>query len=115
MLLALLCVQQTLRFFWRAQSGLMKGDYSVVDFSMQCGSFDVGVSLPAPVLAAFPFPSCGLALSAELRLYLVFCFQSWNVDCVICYLSPEMASCWTYVFPGPWILSAVSRMFVWFA
>ena len=84
------------------QSGLMKGDGSIIDYSMQCGSFDVGVSLPAACLsaaspvvlalavAALPFPSCGLALSAELRLYPVFCFQSWNVDCVICYLSPEM-------------------------
>ena len=63
----------------------------LIDYSTQCGSFDVGVSLPAacsaassvvpaPVVAAFPFPSCGLALSAELRLYPVFCFQSWNVD-----------------------------------
>ena len=71
-----------------AQSGVMKGDYSVTDYSMQCGSFDVGVSLPAAcssaassvVPAPFPFLSCGLALSAELRLYPVFCFQSWNVD-----------------------------------
>ena len=30
-----------------AQSGLMKGDYSAIVYSMQCGSFDVGVSLPA--------------------------------------------------------------------
>ena len=84
------------------QSGLMKGDDSIIDYSMQFGSFDVGVSLPAacssaafpvvsaPAVAAFPFLSCGLALSAELRLYPVFCFQSWNVDYVICYLSPEM-------------------------
>ena len=82
-----------------AQSGLMKGDYSVIDYSMQCGSFDVWVSLPAacssaaspvvpaPAVAAFPFLSCGLALSAELRLYFVFCFQSWNFDDVIGYLS----------------------------
>ena len=69
-------------------SGLMKGDYSVIDYSMQNESFDVGVSLPAacssaaspvvvlaPAVAASPFPSCGLALSAELRLYPVFCFQ----------------------------------------
>ena len=81
-----------------AQSGLMKGDYSVVDYSMRCGSFDVVVSMPAAcssaassvvlalVVAAFPFLSCGLAVSAELRLYPVFCFQSWNVDCVIGYL-----------------------------
>ena len=92
-----------------AQSGLVKGDYSVIDCSMQCGSFDVGVSLPAAcssaassvvlalVVAAFPFPSCGLALSAELRLYPVFCFQSWNVDYVICYLSPEMVSLWIFM------------------
>ena len=85
-----------------AQSGLMKGDYSVIDYSMQCGSFDVWVSLMAAcssatslvvsalAVAAFPFPSCGLALSAELRLYPVFCFQPWNVDYVIGNLSPDM-------------------------
>ena len=28
-----------------AQTGLMKGDYSIIDYSMQCGSFDVGVSV----------------------------------------------------------------------
>ena len=89
------------------QSGLMKGDYSVIDYSMQHGSFDVGVSLPAacssaasPVVvlasavAAFPFSSCGLALSAELRLYPVFCFQPWNVDYVIGNLSPDFEFCW---------------------
>ena len=70
-----------------AQSGLMKGDYSVIDYSMQCGSFDVGVSLLAacssaassvvlaPVVAAFPFPSCGLALSAEFRSTLSSAFS----------------------------------------
>ena len=95
--------------FLEAQSGLLKRDYSVIDYSMQCGSFDVGVSVPAacssaassvvlaPVVVAFPFPSCGLALSAELGLYPVFCFQSWNVDCVICYLSPEMVSLWIFM------------------
>ena len=74
------------------QSGLTKGDYSVIDCSMQCGSLDVRVSVPAAcwfaacsvvpalVVAAFPFLPCGLALSAELRLYPVFCFQSWNFD-----------------------------------
>ena len=89
------------------QSGLMKGDYSVVDYSMQHGSFDVGVSLlaacssaasPVVVLAsavaAFPFSSCGLALSAELRLFPVFCFQPWNVDYVIGILSPDFEFCW---------------------
>ena len=98
------CCSSYASILLEAQSGLMKGDYSVIHYSMQCCSFDVGVSLPAacssaassvvpaPVVAAFPFPSCGLALSAELRLYPVFCFQSWNVDCVICYLSPEMVS-----------------------
>ena len=97
----------------------MKGDYSVIDCSMQCGSLDVGFSVlaacssaassvvPAPVVAAFPFPSCGLALSAELRLYPVFCFQSWNVDCVICYLSPEMVSCWTFMCVS-WTLDCFS-------
>ena len=93
-----------------AQSGLMKGDYSVIDYSMQCGSFEFWVSLPAacssaaspvvlaPAVAAFPFPSCGLALSAELRLYPVFCFQSWNVDGVTWNLAGFL-----YVFPGPWM------------
>ena len=50
------------------QSGLMKGDDSLIDYSMQFCSFDVGVSLPAacssaafpvvpaPAVAAFPFP-----------------------------------------------------------
>ena len=92
-----------------AQSGLMKGDYSVIDYSMQCGSFDVGVSLHAACSSAassvVPATCCRrvprflrvvLPSSAELRLYPVFCFQSWNVDCVICYLSPEMVSCWTF-------------------
>ena len=102
-----------------AQSGLMKGNYSVVDYSMLCGSFDVGFSLLAacsfaassvvlaPVVASFPFPSCGLALSAELRLNHVFCFQSWNVYCVICYLSPEMVSCWTFMCVS-WTLDCFS-------
>ena len=52
----------------------MKGDYSVIDYSMQCGSLDVGVFVPAacsfaassvvpaPVVAAFPFLSCGLGV-----------------------------------------------------
>ena len=100
------------------QSGLMKGDDSIIDYSMQFGSFDVGVSLPAacwsaasPVVpalavAALPFPSCGLALSAELRLYPVFCFQSWNVDCIICYLSPEMV--FFLIFMGSWSLDDFS-------
>ena len=108
-MLSALCVQQTLRFFLEAQSGLLKRDHPVIDYSMQCGSFDVGVSVPAacssaassvvPALVAFafPFPSCGLALSAELGLYPVVCFQSWNVDCVICYRSPEMVSLWIFV------------------
>ena len=87
----------------------MKGDYSVIDYSMQNGSFDVGVSLPAacssaaspvvvlaPAVAASPFPSCGLALSAELRLYPVFCFQPWNVDYVIGNLSPDFEFCWLF-------------------
>ena len=91
------------------QSGLMKGD-SVIDYSMQNGSFDVGVSLPAacssaaspvvvlaPAVAASPFPSCGLALSAELRLYPVFCFQPWNVDYVIGNLSPDFEFCWLFI------------------
>ena len=100
------------------QSGLMTGDDSIIDYSMQFGSFDVGVSLPAacssaafpvvsaPAVAAFPFPSCGLALSAELRLYPVYCFQPWNVDCVICYLSPEMVFSW--IFMGSWSLDDFS-------
>ena len=104
-----------------SQSGLMKGDYSVIDYSMHCGSFDVEVSVPAacssaassvvpalvPVVAAFSFPSCGLALSAELRLYPVFRFQSWNVDCVICCLSPEMVSLWIFMCV-PWTLDCFS-------
>ena len=105
------------------QSGLMKGDDSVIDYSMQFGSFDVGVSLPAacssaaslvvvlaPAVAASPFPSCGLALSGELRLYPVFCFQSWNVDCVICYLSPEMVFSGFLWVPGPLMILAGSRV-----
>ena len=100
------------------QSGLMTGDDSIIDYSMQFGSFDVGVSLPAacssaafsvvsaPAVAAFPFPLCGLALSAELRLYPVFCFQPWNVDCVMCYLSPEMVFFW--IFMGSWSLDDFS-------
>ena len=102
-----------------AQSGLMNGDYSVIDYSMQCGSLDVGVSMPAaclsaassvvlaPVVAAFPFPSCGLALCAELRLFLVFWFQSLNFDGVICYLSLEMVSHWTFL-REPWTLECNS-------
>ena len=94
-----------------AQSGLVKGEDSVVDYSMQCGSFDVVVSVlavcssgassvvPALVVAAFPFPSCGLALP-------VFCFQSWNVDCVIGYLSPEMVPLW--MFMCSWTLDCFS-------
>ena len=83
----------------------MKGDYSVIDYSMQNGSFDVGVSLPAacssaasPVVvlalavAASPFP-----LSAELRLYPVFCFQPWNVHYVIGNLSPDFEFCWLFI------------------
>ena len=81
---------------------------------VQCGSLDVGVSVlaacscaasssvPAPVVAAFPFLSCGLALSAELRLYPV-CFQSWNFDGVIGSLSLEMALHWTFL-RDPWTL-----------
>ena len=96
-----------------AQSGLMKGDYSVIDYSMQCGSLDVGVSVLAaysfgassvvlaPVVAVFPFPLCGLALSAELRLYPVFFFQSWNFDGVVCHLSLDMVSHWTLLC-DPW-------------
>ena len=107
-----------------AQSGLMKGDYSVIDNFMQCGSFDVGVSLPAAcssaassfvlalVFAAFPFPSCGLALSAELRLYPVFCFQSWNVAHVICHLSPKMVSLW--ISMCFWSLDVFSWIQNWF-
>ena len=108
-----------------AQSGLMKGDYSVIDYSMQCGSFDVGASVPAAcssaassvvpatVVVAFPFSSCGLALSAELRLYPVFCFQSWNVDYVICYLSPEMVSLWIFMCVS-WTLHCFSWIQKWF-
>ena len=83
---------------------------SVIDYSMQNGSFDVWVSLPAacssaaslvvvlaPAVAASPFPSCGLALSAELRLYPVFCFQPWNVDCVVGNLSPDFEFCWLFI------------------
>ena len=89
-------------------------------YSMQCGSFDVGVScrllarlprllfvVPAPVVAAFPFPSCGLAFSAELQLYPVFWFQSWNFGSFICYLSPEMVSHWTFLCV-PWTLDCFS-------
>ena len=40
------------------QSGLMTGDDSIIDYSMQFGSFDVGVSLPAACSsAAFPVVS----------------------------------------------------------
>ena len=42
------------------QSGLMKGDYSVIDYSMQCGSFDVWVSLPAACSSAAS-PRCACA------------------------------------------------------
>ena len=88
------------------QSGLTKGDYSVIDYSIQCGSLDVGVSVLAAcwfaassvvlalVVAAFPFLPCGLALSAELRLYPVLCFQSWNFDGDIEYLSLETVFNW---------------------
>ena len=48
----------------------------------------------ASAVAAFPFSSCGLALSAELRLHPVFCFQPWNVDYVIGILSPDFEFCW---------------------
>ena len=90
------------------QSGLMKGDYSVIDDIMQCCSVDVGVSVLAAcwfaassvvlalVVAAFPFLPCGLALSAELRLYPVFCFQSWNFDGDIGFLSLEAVFNWTF-------------------
>ena len=63
------------------QSELTKGDYSVIDCSMQYGSLDVGVSVlaacwsaassvvPAFVVVVFPSSPCCLALSADFRLY----------------------------------------------
>ena len=110
------------------QSGLMKGYHSVIDYSMQCGSFDVGVSVlaacwfsacsvvPAFVVAAFPFLPCGLALSAELRLYPVFCFQSW-ISMVIL-ITGVWKQCSTGLFRvilGPWIVAAGSRVMFFLA
>ena len=79
------------------QSGLMKGDYSVIDYSMQYGPLNVGVSVVAAYwFAAFPFPPCGLALSAELRLYPDLCFQSSNFDDMAC-SSLETVFNWTFL------------------
>ena len=78
-MLSALCVQQTLRFFWRLNLDSRKELSLTVPCNVVLSM--LGVSLPAacssaafpvvsaPAVAAFPFPSCGLALSAELRLY----------------------------------------------
>ena len=65
-----------------AQSGLMKGDYSVIDYSMQCGSFDVGVSLPA---------ACSSAASSVVPALVVaaFCLLLSVMECRLRYLLLE--------------------------
>ena len=55
------------------------------------------------VVAAFPFPPCCFALSAELRRYCGVCFQSCNFDGDMAYLSLEKVCNWTF-FRERWTL-----------
>ena len=107
------------------QSGLMKGDDSVIDYSMQNGSLDVGVRAGCVLVCRVsccacvcrcPVPvPCGLALSAELRLYPGLFFQLWNFDCDMAHLSLQTVFNWTFhVVAGSdsWIQSGFLRRLV---
>ena len=55
-------------------TGLVKGAYSVIDCSMRCGSFDVGVSVPA---------ACSSAASSVVQMVYRWTFLCvpWTLDC----------------------------------